>query len=81
MGYFVYVLRSDKFIRNYVGFSSNVEKRLADHNNGRTKSTKPFRPWKLLFIESFETKIEALQREKFLKSGQGRDYIKRKLAS
>ena len=74
--FYVYVLRSVDFKRNYVGFTKNVERRLKEYNSGKTKSTKPYRPWKLLFLETFISKSEALEREKHLKSGQGRDYIK-----
>lgn len=77
--FFVYVLRSIEHERNYVGFTTNVENRLFQHNSGKTKSTKGYVPWRLLFTESYKTKEEALQREKYLKSGIGRDYIKSKL--
>ena len=76
MKWFVYVLRSINFERNYIGFSRNVSKRLRQHNSGKTKSTKPYLPWKILFSEEFSSKEEALKREKFLKSGKGREYIK-----
>ncbi|TFG73274.1 MAG: GIY-YIG nuclease family protein [Flavobacteriales bacterium] len=76
MEYYVYVLRSTKFERNYVGFTRNVSKRLRQHKAGKNKSTKPYLSWKLLFFESFQTKAEALEREKFLKTGKGREYIK-----
>ena len=78
MSYYVYVLRSINFERNYVGFTKNLHKRLKQHNLGRTKSTKPFKPWKILFFEVFNSKEEALIREKFLKTGKGREYIKNK---
>ncbi len=78
MKLFVYVLRSINFERNYIGFSRNVARRLRQHNSGKTKSTKPFLPWKVLFFEEFSSKEEALKREKFLKSGKGREYIKNK---
>jgi len=82
MNYFyVYVLRSIEFERNYVGFTTNVDRRLKDHNSGRTKSTRPYKPWKVILFERFSSKMEALSREKFLKTGQGRDYIKKLLAS
>ena len=77
--FYVYVLRSIEYKRSYVGFTSNVERRLKEHNSGKTRSTKPYRPWVLLFSERYPTKIDALNREKFLKSGQGRDEIKQKL--
>ena len=78
MKLFVYVLRSINFERNYIGFSRNVARRLRQHNSGKTKSTKPFLPWKVLFFEEFSSKEEAIKREKFLKSGKGREYIKNK---
>ena len=78
MEYYVYVLRSTKFERNYVGFTINLAKRLRQHNAGKNKSTKPYLPWKVLFFESFSTKAEALKREKFFKTGKGREYIKKR---
>jgi len=53
---FVYVLRSEKDGRFYVGMTANVERRLAEHNAGRAKSTKGYCPWKLFFFESFENR-------------------------
>ncbi|WP_248724525.1 GIY-YIG nuclease family protein [Seonamhaeicola sp. ML3] len=75
---FVYVLISEKDGRFYVGMTSNVEKRLAEHNAGRTKSTKGYRPWKLFFFESLDNREEARKREKYLKSGYGKQWIKEK---
>jgi putative endonuclease len=79
--FYTYVLRSTKFERNYVGFTKDVESRLKQHNSGKTKSTKPYRPWILLFVEEFDSKEEALKREKWLKSGIGREFIKKIMAS
>ena len=75
---FVYVLRSEKDGRFYVGMTANVERRLAEHNAGRAKSTKGYCPWKLFFFESFENRIEARKREKYLKTGYGKQWIKSK---
>ena len=77
--YYVYVLKSTVVDRNYVGFTANIHKRLKQHNSGKNTSTKPYRPWKLLFSEVYHSKEEALKREKFLKSGQGRIFIKSKI--
>ena len=79
--YYVYVLRSINFERNYIGFTSNIENRLKQHNSGKTPSTKPYKPWRLLFYETFLIREDALKREKFLKSGVGREYIKKQMAS
>ncbi len=75
--HFVYVLKSSKDGRFYVGMTTNVEKRVAEHNDGRTKSTKGFIPWELFFVEKFSTRVEARSREKYLKGGSGKEYIKR----
>ena len=58
--------------------SGDVGKRLKEHNNGKTKSTKGYLPWILFFFEEFETRIEARSREKYLKSGIGKEFIKSK---
>ena len=77
--FFVYVLYSKSYNRFYVGMSSDVERRLKEHNKGKTPSTKPFIPWKIIHIEEFETRIEARKREKYLKSAAGRRWRKNKL--
>ncbi|GGD56413.1 hypothetical protein GCM10011361_23700 [Muriicola marianensis] len=76
MKYFVYVLKSLNFDRNYVGFTRNPVRRLKQHNGGKNKSTKPYLPWELILCEEFDTKEEAIKREKFLKTCKGREYIK-----
>lgn len=73
----VYVIRSLKDGRFYVGMTKNLEQRIQEHQSGKTKSTKGFRPWKLIFIEEFENYSEARKREKYLKAGSGKEYIKR----
>jgi putative endonuclease len=74
--YFVYILKSESYNRSYIGISENLVRRLKEHNSGKTKSTKFYRPWKLFYSESFEDRIKAREREKYLKSGIGREYIK-----
>ena len=76
MKYYVYVLKSTVVERIYIGFTENVGRRLRQHNAGKNRSTKPYRPYEVLFTEEFDNKEQALEREKFLKSGQGREYIK-----
>lgn len=72
--FFVYVLINNSG-RHYVGMCSDFEKRLREHNSGKTKSTKGYRPWQLFFKETYLTRVEARAREKYLKSGIGREYI------
>ncbi len=74
--YYVYVIKSDKYGRFYKGMTTNTSKRLIQHNKGQNKSTKGFRPWRLIFKKQFETRIEARNFEKYLKSGIGREFLK-----
>ena len=76
MEYFVYVLESEIDGRLYKGQTTDISKRINEHNAGKTKSTKGYRPWKLVYFEKFETIKEAVLREKYLKSGIGREYLK-----
>ena len=74
--YYVYAIQSEVDKRLYVGLSSNIKKRLRSHNNGETFSTKGFRPWRLVYSEFVGNRKEARKREKYLKSGIGKEYIK-----
>jgi putative endonuclease len=70
-------LYSKKFDKIYVGFTSNLAGRLASHNELSNKGyTVKFRPWILLYSENHDTKIEAMSREKELKSANGRLFIR-----
>jgi putative endonuclease len=75
---YIYVIRSQKDGRFYVGMTENVEKRLKEHNQGKTKSTKGYCPWKLFFFEEYMTRVDARKREIYLKSGYGKQWIKEK---
>ena len=76
-GYFVYVLRSLKDNKIYIGQTSDLEARIRFHNAGRQKSTKSRAPFELLYNEAYISKRGAILREKELKTGKGRDYLKR----
>ncbi|OEK02883.1 endonuclease [Roseivirga sp. 4D4] len=75
--FFVYAIDSQVRTYTYVGLTDNIERRLEQHNKGYNKTTKAYRPFKLFYQEQFETRIEARQREKYLKSGVGREYLKK----
>ena len=73
----VYILYSKDYNKTYVGFTSNLIERFKSHNFLGTKGyTIKFRPWKVIHVEFLATKSEALTREKVLKTGKGRDFIK-----
>jgi putative endonuclease len=65
--YQVYILYSQNHDRYYTGFTSDFDKRFKQHNAGHSKSTKPFRPWVLVYKEQFETSTEARKRENQIK--------------
>ncbi|WP_373709516.1 GIY-YIG nuclease family protein [Kaistella sp.] len=77
MEYFVYVLKSQKDGRLYKGQTSDLNERVKQHNSGKTKSTKGFMPWELVYFETFQTREEAVLREKYLKTGSGREFLKK----
>jgi putative endonuclease len=74
--YFVYAIKSEKYNRIYVGISKNPEKRLDGHNSGGTKSTKFYRPWKIVYKKFIGTRIDARKEEKRLKSGCGKEFLR-----
>ncbi|MBU1326969.1 GIY-YIG nuclease family protein [Patescibacteria group bacterium] len=67
----VYILKSigGKY---YIGSTCDVDKRICKHNNGSVRSTKAYRPWRLVYTEQYGTKIETLKREKEIKSWKKR---------
>ncbi len=75
--YYVYVLRSKKTGRRYVGSSADLSDRLRRHNAGESKATKHGVPWILIHKEEFETRSEAVCRERFFKIGRGREELAR----
>ena len=78
--YFVYLLENENDKSWYIGYTGNLKKRLQEHQNGygsRTTSLK--KNWKLIYFETYLDKRDALGREKFLKGGSGRTYLKKQL--
>ena len=74
--FYVYVLKSLKNGRRYTGSTNNLERRLLEHNSGQTKYTSQTGPFELIYKEKYKTKLEASKRERFLKSGKGRELLK-----
>ncbi len=75
-GYFVYAIKSRIDNRIYVGMSRNPLKRVIEHNNGETKSTKAYGPWYLIYKKFIGLRKEARKEEKRLKSGYGKEFLK-----
>ena len=73
---FVYAIKSLSRNYIYVGMTNDLERRIAEHNNGENKSTKAYRPFKLIYSETFPDRISARAKEKYLKSGIGKEFLK-----
>ena len=74
--YFVYAIKSINRNYIYVGMTNEVERRFDEHNTGKNKTTRPYKPFKLFYSEKFRTRAEARKREKYLKSGIGKEFLK-----
>ena len=75
MDYYVYIIKNLKG-KIYIGQTYNLKKRVEEHNTTGFGYTSKFRPWKLIHSEIFSTRQKAIIREKYLKTGAGRDWIK-----
>ena len=76
--YYVYALLSEVDHRIYVGMSYHPEKRLIEHNAGEVTSTRPYRPWKMIYCKLVgKDRSAARQEEKRLKSGYGKEFLKK----
>ena len=75
--YFVYAIKSLE--KNYinVGMTDNPNRRLQQHNSGKGKATKPFAPFRMIYLEKVGIREQARKREKYLKSGVGKEFLKK----
>jgi putative endonuclease len=76
---YVYVIQSESDLGLYIGMSGNLRRRLAEHQEGESQSTKGRGPWKLIYYEAYLEKEDASGREVFLKSGSGRRFLDKQL--
>ncbi|MCK5060158.1 MAG: GIY-YIG nuclease family protein [Candidatus Pacebacteria bacterium] len=75
--YIVYIIKSEKSGRYYVGFTNNIENRLTHHNSGATVSTRAGRPWLVVYQEKFSDKKSAWLRERQIKKYKGGEAFKK----
>jgi putative endonuclease len=75
--YFVYALKSLSRNYIYVGMTDCLERRIGENQSGKNKTTKPYRPFVLIYSEIFSTREEARKKEKYLKSGVGKGFLKK----
>ena len=78
-GYYVYVLRSQELEKLYVGYTKNLNNRLIEHKQKKTRTTAKANDWKLIYYEVCINQQDAINREKQFKTGFGRAYLKRRL--
>ncbi|MCK7517745.1 MAG: GIY-YIG nuclease family protein [Ignavibacteriales bacterium] len=74
--FYTYILYSIKFNKHYYGHTSDLAKRLDEHNSGLSRYSKSYIPWELIYSEVFPTRSEAMKREKFFKSIAGYHWLK-----
>ncbi len=77
--FYTYVLMSEKDDNFYIGFTKDLRKRIQEHKGGKVEATAPRRPLNLVYYEACIAKNDAIIREKNLKTGLGRKFIKRRL--
>ena len=79
MRFYVYVLLSEKTGRRYVGSCADLDDRLTRHNAGHSKATKHGIPWRLVYFEEYTSRSDAVRRERYFKTGKGREELDRLL--
>ena len=77
--YYVYVLQSILDSNRYIGFTTDLVKRVREHNSGLSFATAPRRPLKLVYYETCRVESDARRREKYLKSTGGRRFLAKRL--
>ena len=75
--FYVYIIQSLADNSYYIGFTKDTVKRLSEHNCGKSTYTRKKIPWNLVYTEKYESKSEAIKREKFLKSQRNTDFYKK----
>ena len=77
--FYTYVLYSLKDKRLYTGYTDDLRNRFKLHNNNRIRATKGRGPFQLIYYEACLNQMDAIAREKYLKSGPGKRYLKNRL--
>ena len=73
--YYLYILKNKKG-SYYIGTTNNIERRIQEHNNGKSKATKNRGPWNIVYTEKFRTRSQAMKREYYIKSQKSKKFIK-----
>ncbi len=75
--FYIYVLHSESDAGLYIGFSGDLRRRLCEHQSGLAAATAHRGPWRLIYYEAYVEEADARGRERFLKSGAGRTYLRK----
>lgn len=73
--FYIYILKSQKDNSYYIGLTQDIDKRVNEHNFGKTRYTSLKRPWRLVYKEKFNTMSEAVKRERYLKKMKSKKYL------
>lgn len=73
---YLYILKSKSYSKTYVGITEHLDRRLAEHNSGKSIFTKRYKPWVVIYTEEYSSMNEARIREKYFKSAAGRRKLK-----
>ena len=77
MIFYVYILKSSKDGRHYIGYTNDLERRINDHNRGKSRSVKKRGPFEVIYKETFNSKAEAVARERQIKNYKGGNAFKK----
>ena len=75
--YFVYVLKSEVAKKSYVGITTDLDRRIKEHNSGKHFYTRRYKSWIIVYKEEFKDRNQVRKREKYFKSATGRRYLKK----
>lgn len=79
--FYTYILKSSKSSKLYYGYTTDLRRRFKEHNEGKSRFTKPFIPWRLVFYAAFENEQKAKDFELYLKSGSGKAFAHKRLVA
>ena len=74
--FYTYAIKSNEKNYIYVGLTNNPDRRISEHNNKKERTTRSYAPFKTILIEEHENRVTARKREKYLKSGAGKEFLK-----
>lgn len=77
--FYTYVLKSKKDNQLYIGWSKNLKQRFIEHNSGKVEATKYRIPLEIVYYEACTNKTKAIEKEKYLKTGFGRNFLKNRI--